>query len=103
MTTTTVNAAGSERMFRAATVLAMLIAVAALTVALLNRPGVIARTGAVSVTPVPATRVTSMSGLVPGGSVYKNQVPPFTTTQTPVNNHSRAASDKFWHEHGTLD
>ena len=75
MTTATIDTSGSERMFRAATVLALLIAVAALTLALLNRPSSIGRTGAVAVTAVPATRATSMAALVPGGSVYNNQVP----------------------------
>ena len=71
MTTTTINASGSERMFRAATVLALLIAIAALTLAFFNRPGHSVATG----TSVSTAQVKSMAGLVPGGSVYANQVP----------------------------
>ena len=73
MTTTTIHASGSERMFRAATVVALLIAVAALTLSLVDRPGVTVATG-VSGTST-ATQAKSMAGLVPGGSVYNDQVP----------------------------
>lgn len=71
MTTTTINAAGSERLFRTATVLALLIAIAALTLALINRPGRTVATGAA----LPATQAKSVAPLTPGGSVYNNQVP----------------------------
>jgi hypothetical protein len=71
MTTTTINASASERMFRAATLTALLIAIAALTLALVNRPGHAVATGAALST----VQESSMAGLVPGGSVYENQVP----------------------------
>jgi hypothetical protein len=71
MTTTTINASGSERMFRAATVVALLIAIAALTLAFLNRPGHVTASGASA----SVAQEKSVAGLVPGGSVYENQVP----------------------------